>query len=269
MVATEPRRRGGEVKKLGDILAEYVKVTTRPCPKCNEMFTAILLARFCPPCATILLAEMDAKDAELARQQAAMRDTRRVKFANLPPVVKGFANLREPRPGVVGFHAMGTAGILWALRKTLSTKQEQPRPWLVFVGSVGTGKSHIAEATARLALRRGCVVRWEVVTELLNRAKLAYANGENPDGMFADIESVPMLVLDELGKMKPTEFVQDRLYSLINYRYARQLPTLITTNYTKDQLTGRLGDMGQAIADRVFDIGSGLVQVCKIGRAHV
>lgn len=49
--------------------------------------------------------------------------------------------------------------------------------------------------------------------------------------------SVDLLVIDDLGKEKPTEWVLEKLFLIVNNRYNNYLPIVITTNYNRNQLT--------------------------------
>ena len=52
--------------------------------------------------------------------------------------------------------------------------------------------------------------------------------------------SVDLLVIDDLGKEKPTEWVLEKLFLIVNNRYNNYLPIVITTNYNRNQLRERL-----------------------------
>lgn len=51
----------------------------------------------------------------------------------------------------------------------------------------------------------------------------------------------PLTVLDDLGTAKPSEFVAERIYMLLNYRLEAELPVIATTNYSLGELEERLG----------------------------
>jgi DNA replication protein DnaC len=117
---------------------------------------------------------------------------------------------------------------------------------LVLTGPTGTGKTHlVVSALALLAegdrlispyvLPRGLFV---VVPELLDavRGTIRYAEADDP---MARLMDVPLLVLDDLGAEKPTEWVFDRLYVLVNHRYNAKLVTVVTTNYSVRELDER------------------------------
>lgn len=56
------------------------------------------------------------------------------------------------------------------------------------------------------------------------------------------LESRQLLIIDDLGAEKPSEWVAETLYRIINHRYEHELPVVITSNLSLDQLAQRLGD---------------------------
>lgn len=57
-------------------------------------------------------------------------------------------------------------------------------------------------------------------------------------------QSVHVLVLDDLGKESPTDFALERMFALVDERYNRLLPTVVTTQYRRSMLTDRLARRG-------------------------
>jgi len=81
------------------------------------------------------------------------------------------------------------------------------------------------------------------VPEFFNRLKATYNSTEfNEQDILNEYSSVQFLVLDDLGAERSTDWVMSMLYLLINRRYEDMLTTVITSNYTLDELTDKLGD---------------------------
>lgn len=59
---------------------------------------------------------------------------------------------------------------------------------------------------------------------------------------MADVSRCPLLIIDDLGAAKASEWVEEVTYRLINRRYNHMLPTLITTNLAIKDLRAHLGD---------------------------
>ena len=227
--------------------------TARVCPQCTESYVGS--ARFCPTCVDVAIRAHD--QSEQKRKEVVDGMTvheARHKWANLPPD-SGRTWDMATSLGLVGLAEAIGAARLW--------ESGAGPPWLVLTGGAGVGKSHIAEVSARELAAKGQRVRWQPVGELLDRLRLDFANSgeENAYAHLAQVAATPWLVLDDLGRSKPTGWVLDTLYMLVNSRAIRQARTLITTNDTLPELTAKLGD---AIADRVYDSHSGLVAVVTV-----
>ncbi len=105
---------------------------------------------------------------------------------------------------------------------------------LLFTGSVGVGKTHLAVAILqRLTLRRGIAALFCDYRELLKQITNSY----NPRSevreldLFKPVFEAEVLVLDELGAVKPTEWVSDTVALILNTRYNNKRTTIVTTNY--------------------------------------
>lgn len=108
-------------------------------------------------------------------------------------------------------------------------------------GGVGTGKTHIAYA---LAKKHDEVTQWTRfwnVTELLYEIRRDF---NREDGKKADylLDFSGLLILDDIGAEKPTEFVAETLYMIVNNRYNNLWPTIFTSNLSLADLAERIGD---------------------------
>jgi len=109
-----------------------------------------------------------------------------------------------------------------------------PHGWLVLPGETGAGKTHLAFAIAAQALADGRAVYAASAPDLLNRLRAAYAE-ERFEADLAAIGGVELLVLDDLGAERRTEWSVETLYQIVNHRYAKRLPLVATTNCRLDQ----------------------------------
>lgn len=124
---------------------------------------------------------------------------------------------------------------------------------LLLVGREGTGKTHIAVAILRGVLEKGFSGRyWNVPELFLELRRVINGEGKCSEGdIFDEAREVDLLVLDDLGAEKTSEYVLDRLYVLINGRYENDLATVITTNRSIEELRQQLGPR---IASRICEM---------------
>lgn len=105
---------------------------------------------------------------------------------------------------------------------------------LLFTGPIGTGKTHLAVAILqRLALRRGIPSLFCDYRELLKQITDSYdaRSATTELALFKPIFETEVVVLDELGAAKPTEWVNDTIALILNTRYNNHRTTIVTTNY--------------------------------------
>lgn len=121
-----------------------------------------------------------------------------------------------------------------------------PMGWLVINGPSGTGKTHIAAAIANRLVEEGRPVKFVSVPDLLDHMRATLdrdtndLDGDDFEDLFSHIIEAPMLVLDDLGVQSPTRWAEEKIDQVLSHRYARRLPTVITTSLTIEQLPDRL-----------------------------
>lgn len=99
---------------------------------------------------------------------------------------------------------------------------------VLIVGPCGTGKSHIAQAIAHCAIRRGIDTLWLSQTQIFNELQAARASGRF-DKKFSELIKIPLLIVDDFG-LRPLRNPQDEdFHDLISERYERA-STIITSN---------------------------------------
>ena len=114
---------------------------------------------------------------------------------------------------------------------------------LIYIGVPGTGKTHLAVAVLMELIERYNVRgRFVDFTALVHKIQSTFdpSSAGSKHQVLDPIIKADVLVLDELGAQKPTEWVMDTLYLIINSRYLERLPTVFTTNYRLDTAAGRM-----------------------------
>ncbi|MGW9425606.1 ATP-binding protein [Streptomyces koyangensis] len=121
-------------------------------------------------------------------------------------------------------------------------RQVTTGPSLLMAGVVGAGKTHQAYGAVRMLVRSGVGVRWRATAAADLYAGLRPRPGVDSERELAAVSRCPLLIIDDLGAAKASEWVEEVTYRLINRRYNYELPTLITTNLAIKDLRAYLGD---------------------------
>jgi len=118
----------------------------------------------------------------------------------------------------------------------------EPKGWLMLGGGYGVGKTHLAAAIANFRASDGHPVTFVVVPDLLDHLRATFSPNSTVsyDRRFEEIRNSPLLVLDDLGTQATTPWVREKLYQLFNHRYNAELPTVITSASTPDEIDARL-----------------------------
>jgi DNA replication protein DnaC len=128
----------------------------------------------------------------------------------------------------------------------------QRGPSLLLLGPVGTGKTHQVYGAIRELVQIGVSCSWLVTTAADLYAELR-PDRNRGDQAFDRFASVPLLVLDDLGAHKGTEWTAEQTFRLINHRYEQHLATVVTSNLSAPELRARVGDR----------VTSRLVEMCR------
>jgi len=113
--------------------------------------------------------------------------------------------------------------------------------WLLLYGGYGTGKTHLAAAIANFAVEMGIPTLFITVPDLLDTLRYSF---DDPDATFEqrfeEIRSAPLLIMDDFGTQNATEWAQEKLFQILNYRYINRLPLVVTTNLLLEEMEPRI-----------------------------
>jgi len=215
-------------------------------------------AEVCPACKGYGVVETPEGRVVTCRCQAGKVAQARLMAAQIPERYRDckIENYKLNLPGSAPSHAKARARAMRFIEDWRACDRG-----LLFMGPVGVGKTHLAVAILRtLVEENGVKGVFCDFSELLERIQATFskANSDSAEDVLAPYRDAELLVLDELGARRPTPWVQDVLYGLINTRYNRQRITIVTSNFGDvparagdETLEGRVGAM---VRSRLFEM---------------
>jgi DNA replication protein DnaC len=129
-------------------------------------------------------------------------------------------------------------------------------PSLLLIGPTGTGKTHQAAGALRALSLSGVSCRWVFATAADIYAELRPRPRVDSEREFKRYAEAGLLVVDDLGAAKGSEWTEEVNYRLINHRYSHKLPTLITSNVPPKELGTALGER---VASRLIEMTTRVV----------
>lgn len=203
----------------------------------------------CPNCVALDIAQHSAEaQSELARARHEARQ-KRIGASGVPPrfaaaTLQTFQANTDQQRRVLEY-AMAYVDDLESVVRTGRC--------LILVGGVGTGKTHLACAIARVAIERGYCARFETVQRALRRIKDAWRAVDTTESSVVDQFCQPdLLVLDEVGVQTGSDFEKNLIFDVINERYEQRRPTILLSNLDSDGVKQYLGPR---VTDRLREDG--------------
>ena len=143
---------------------------------------------------------------------------------------------------------------------------------LLLIGSIGVGKTHLAVGIIKeLVLSKDIACLFYDYRELLKQIQNSYNDSVKATELdvLRPVFDTEVLVLDELGAVKPTEWVWDTVSLILNTRYNDNRTTIITTNFDDRPAAAVAGPRGAAreetLGDRIGErMRSRLHEMCRI-----
>ena len=133
-----------------------------------------------------------------------------------------------------------------AFHNAVAQWMKEPKNFFVFHGTPGIGKTHMCAAMTEWALTNFNTVRYHKEYDLLSKLRQAINDGSGD--YFKVLQNLiddEIVFLDDVGsginpeqfQYKDLEWKREILFSFLDYRYNSGLPTVITSNFTKDQFS--------------------------------
>lgn len=123
---------------------------------------------------------------------------------------------------------------------------------IAFLGQVGSGKTHLSIAIANELMKKNIGVLYMQYREAIIQLKQCIMDEENYNREIDKYKNATVLLIDDLYKGKITDSDRNIMFEIINYRYLKNSPIIVSSELTVD-----------AIIDIDEAIGSRIVEMCK------
>ncbi|WP_416144935.1 ATP-binding protein [Planococcus koreensis] len=120
-------------------------------------------------------------------------------------------------------------------------------------GVPGNGKSHLAAAVHNQLRKKGKVVVFVSMPDLLKKIKNTFnkGNNESEEQILKALNICDLLIIDDIGAEKTSDWVQEIVFLIIDNRYRRNKPIMATSNLEPKELAGQLGKRSY---DRILEV---------------
>lgn len=115
---------------------------------------------------------------------------------------------------------------------------DSDRNSLMIIGKCGTGKTHLAAAIANYLLDKGIPVLFDTYSGHLHKLR---ADMDKDTHYRERMQNIDILILDDVGREKVSEWSQSIMFDIINYRYEHVLPIVVTSNLDTKELADYFG----------------------------
>lgn len=163
---------------------------------------------------------------------AAARPGRLRQAAGIPPNYERatLENFQIPPDNPVAKQGLGT--VLMQVRSYLREFPAAEKPGLLLAGGTGTGKTHLAVAVLKVLIARGHEGLFFDYQDLLNRIRSGYdaSSGSSDREAYRAALDTEILLLDDLGSHRVTDWVEDTVTAIVTYRCNHRKALIATTN---------------------------------------
>ena len=117
--------------------------------------------------------------------------------------------------------------------KDFAKRDAKSLPWLYIQGGTGAGKTHIAVAIAKASMSEGLSVAYWSLPDFFDHLRQTYSTSDHTafSSLFDTVRNAELLILDDFGSHRLTDWSVEKLYQLISYRHERRMRTVVVGHY--------------------------------------
>lgn len=121
---------------------------------------------------------------------------------------------------------------------------------LLMYGTRGNGKTYVASSIANALLDKG----YSVLVTTLTNIEADLSSCEDKGEYYDSLNNYTLLVIDDFGAERQTSYMQEITYNVINNRYVKKLPLILTSNITNEQLRNPANIEQERVYSRLFEM---------------
>jgi DNA replication protein DnaC len=218
----------------------------------------------------IIVERANVSGAEACDCRSAGRAERIEDRAQIPPLYSraSFESFK-----VAGPYEQELKSVVTKVRQFIDEFPNGPFPGLLLIGESGCGKTHLAVAALRRIIQKGHEAIFCDYQTLLDRIRTGYdsASGASDKQAYRMALDTDVLLLDDLGAHRVTDWVQDTVTSIITHRCNNRKPLIATTNLPESamQTSGGMTDYRRTLQDHIgARAHSRLFEMCRVIRVN-
>ena len=242
---------------LNNIINKDKPTKKRMCPKHGSYISTNFISDFWTECPKCMKTKINKQIKERDKQAALEREQRKwaakIGSAAIPERFKN---------KTLDSYVAKTSG----QKKALAFAKEYAKNFdqiiktgrsAIFVGKVGTGKTHLAAGIALSIMKQQRSPVFVTVQRLIRRVKDSWRTKEETESEVINAFATPdLLILDEVGVQFGSEFEKQLLFDVLNERYEKVKPSILLSNIPNEQLSDYLGER---VMDRLRENGGALI----------
>lgn len=121
---------------------------------------------------------------------------------------------------------------------------------LLLWGGVGTGKSYAAACIGNSLIERGVPV---VMTSFVKLLEIIQSTGQE-SAILSNMNAAKLVIFDDLGAERGTDYTLEKVYNIVDSRYRKKLPMILTTNLTLTEMRQEQDIRYKRIYDRILEV---------------
>lgn len=121
---------------------------------------------------------------------------------------------------------------------------------VLLFGKIGTGKSHLAACIANALIDEGYLVKMTNISTMVNELQASF---DGRAEYIYGLRKYQLLIIDDLGIERNTEYMAEQLYNIIDARYQSGLPMIVTTNLSVSGISNPANIESARIYDRILE----------------